>query len=46
MGTHRIKEEIEKRVWLYMADRMATRGWSGGFTFSEAIDGLLEEAGF
>ena len=47
MAVHRIQEDIEKRVWLYAADRMANRKWdSMGITFSDALGELLKEVGF
>lgn len=45
MGTHRISEDVEKRLFEWVkAHKEGQSQWS--YTFDDAIDDLLKEAGF
>lgn len=46
MGTHRVDEKVEGRLWKYAVNRHLEEAGFFGKTFSEILDELLKEVGF
>ena len=47
MGTHRISEDVEKRLDAWVRKKSEDQAWTWWeLTFSEVIDALLKEAGY
>ena len=46
MGVHRISDKVERRLRAWLYEKMKKEGYSRDYSFSEAVDELLDEVRF